>query len=158
MNAGAHVAQGHWLLFLHADSRLPEGWLDAVRRAADDPAVAGGWFRLQIGADQWQARVIEQLAALRVALFGLAYGDQGLFVRREVFTRMGGYRILPLMEDVDFVRRLAREGTLFRPALAITTSARRWERDGWMRRSLSNVTLLILYQLGVPPARLARWY
>jgi len=158
MNAGARVAQGGWLLFLHADSRLPDGWLDLFHRADPDPAVAGGWFRLRIGANRWQARVIERLAALRVALFSLAYGDQGLFVRREVFTRMGGYRDIPLMEDVDFVRRLAREGALVRSPLAITTSARRWEQDGWFRRSARNLTLLTLYLLGASPAWLAAHY
>lgn len=157
MNAGARLARGRWLLFLHADSRPPDGWLDALADA-EASGAAGGWFRLRIDAERWQARLIERLAGLRVALFGLAYGNQGLFVRRDVFERMGGYRELPLMEDVEFVRRLAREGRMHPSPLSMTTSARRWERDGWLRRSGGNLVLLSLYLLGASPAWLARHY
>jgi rSAM/selenodomain-associated transferase 2 len=158
MNAGAAAARGRWLLFLHADSSLPDGWFHAIADADRCPDVVGGWFRLRLDADAWQARVIERLAGWRVRIFHLPYGDQGIFVRREIFEALGGYRELPLMEDVDFVRRLVRAGNVLEPRLVITTSARRWLRDGWFRRSARNLALVVLYGAGVSPHRLARWY
>jgi GT2 family glycosyltransferase len=96
--------------------------------------------------------------AVRVRLWSLPYGDQGIFVRRDVFDRLGGYRDWPLMEDVDFVRRLRRTGRMVELPSALVTSARRWERDGWFRRSSRNIALVLLFMAGVPPATLARWY
>ena len=156
MNAGAAGAAGEWLLFLHADSALPPGWLQAVADLGD--AVAGGWFRFALDDAAWQARVIEQLVAWRVRHLRLPYGDQGLFVRRSVFQRLGGFRELPLLEDVEFVRRLVRAGRVVELPLALRTSSRRWRRDGWFRRSTKNMAIVGLYLAGVPPARLARWY
>jgi rSAM/selenodomain-associated transferase 2 len=158
MNAGAAQARGDWLLFLHADSTLPSAWIDPIRSADREPSVIGGWFRFRLDAARWQARVIERLAAARVRLFHLPYGDQGLFVRRSTFTDLGGYRALPLMEDVEFVRRLVRAGRVRPSPLPLTTSARRWERDGWFRRSGRNLALICGYFAGVSPHRLARWY
>ena len=96
--------------------------------------------------------------ALRVRLFGLPYGDQGIFVRRDVFHRMGGYAPWPLMEDVDFARRLKRQGRVRHLSLGLVTSARRWEREGWLRRSAANAATLAAYAAGVSPERLARRY
>ena len=158
MNTGAAVARGRWLLFLHADSQLPPAWLDAIEMADRDESAVGGWFRFSLDAEGWQPRLIERLVALRVTLLRLPYGDQGIFVRRAVFAAMGGYRDLPLMEDVEFVRRLIRTGPVRPSRLPLVTSARRWHRDGWFRRSASNLALLILYVAGVSPHRLARWY
>ncbi|MEQ1896699.1 MAG: TIGR04283 family arsenosugar biosynthesis glycosyltransferase [Vicinamibacterales bacterium] len=161
MNAGAAAGTGHWLLFLHADSRLPQGWLAAITGSGADGDAAshvGGWFRFALDDRAWQARVIERLVAGRVALFSLPYGDQGFFVRRDVFTAMGGFRDMPLMEDVEFVRRLVRQGPVRRSPLPLVTSARRWRRDGWFRRSARNACLVCLYFLGADPARLARRY
>jgi rSAM/selenodomain-associated transferase 2/rSAM/selenodomain-associated transferase 1 len=158
MNAGAVSARGRWLLFLHADTRLPSEWIDEVRRADEDPAVAGGSFRFRLDSTAYQARLIERGVRLRVRWFGLAYGDQALFVRREAFHAIGGYREWPLMEDVDLVRRLRRVGRLYHSAFPAVTSARRWERDGWWRRSAENVILQLLFFVGVSPAPLARRY
>jgi rSAM/selenodomain-associated transferase 2 len=158
MNAGAARARAPWLLFLHADSRLPPGWLDAFENTTRDPELVGGWFRFALDAPNWQARLIERLVALRVRIWRLPYGDQGLFVRADIFRRLGGYAEWALMEDVDFVRRLRRAGPTTELPLTLTTSARRWERDGWFRRSSRNLLLVGLYFLGVQPQRLARWY
>ena len=158
MNVGARASAGRWIVFLHADTRLPLQWSDEIRRASADPDVVGGSFRFRLDSTAWQARLIERAVDRRVRWLDLAYGDQALFVRHDVFDAMGGYREWPLMEDVDFVRRLRRAGKLYHSALPVLTSARRWERDGWWRRSASNVMLQALFFAGVVPERLANWY
>ena len=158
MNAGAAHARGEWILFLHADTQLPQGWQHEVLGAGHDPQVAAGCFRFALESSARIARIIERGVWLRVRLFGLPYGDQAIFIRRDAFDRMGGYADLPLMEDVDLVRRLTRRGRLFRSDLPALTSARRWERDGWIRRSSGNVLLLTAYFAGVSPERLGRLY
>jgi rSAM/selenodomain-associated transferase 2 len=156
MNAGAAAAAGEWLLFLHADSRLPPNWISHLRQVRG--GAIGAWFRFALDDAAWQARVIERGVAWRVRLFRLPYGDQGLFVRTSTFHALGGFRDLPLMEDVELVRRLTRAGRLVELPLPLLTSARRWRRDGWFRRSAGNLTILGCYLAGVSPVRLARWY
>ena len=159
LNAGAARAQGEWLWFLHADSILPDGWLTAfesVRALGDE--IVGGSFRFALTSGAWQARVIERAVAGRVRCLDLPYGDQGIFVRRAVFISMEGFAPLPLLEDVEFVGRLKRRGRLRHLTLQLRTSARRWERDGWWRRSAGNLVILALYRLGVSPGWLARRY
>ena len=158
MNAGAKDARGRWLLFLHADTRLGAGWLDVLRRLDDDPSIAGGSFRFALDSTARWARWIERGVRLRVRLFDLPYGDQALFARREVFRELGGYTDLPLMEDVDFIRRLGRRGRLEHADVLALTSARRWERDGWVRRTVENTALILLFLAGWSPARLAQRY
>jgi rSAM/selenodomain-associated transferase 2 len=153
---GAQTARGDWLVFLHADTRLEAGWARAL--AAVPPASPGGAFRLAIDSPRRGYRVIEMGARLRSRLLRLPYGDQALFARRTAYETIGGFRPLPLMEDVDFVRRLARLGPLTLPACRAVTSARRWEQAGILRRSLTNWRVLALYALGQPPERLARVY
>jgi rSAM/selenodomain-associated transferase 2 len=156
MNAGADGARSEWLLFLHADSVLPDDWLSAFKGL--DAAVAGGWFRFALDDVAWQARVIERLVAWRVKWLRLPYGDQGLFIRRRLFESIGGFPEWPLLEDVAFARRLVRGGQVVELPLALTTSARRWRRDGWFRRSTMNLAIVALYFAGVSPSRLASWY
>jgi rSAM/selenodomain-associated transferase 2/rSAM/selenodomain-associated transferase 1 len=158
MNGGAAVASGRWLLFLHADSDLPTDWFDVIAALEPREDVVAGAFRLALDSAAWRARLIEASVRLRVALLGLPYGDQALFVRKPVFDAIGGYRDLPLMEDIDFVRRVRKVGRVFHSRSAVMTSARRWERDGWMRRSLQNVSLAARFLLGMSPARLAQTY
>jgi rSAM/selenodomain-associated transferase 2 len=158
MNAAAREAAGGWIVFLHVDTRLPADWLGELGHAARDPRIVGGSFRFGLDSPSWWARVIERGVQARVRWLDLPYGDQALFVRRDVFQRLGGFRELPLMEDVDFVRRLRREGRLYHSRAGVTTSARRWERDGWIRRSAMNVGLVLLFLAGVPAGRLAPIY
>jgi rSAM/selenodomain-associated transferase 2 len=157
LNAGAARATGEWLWFVHADSRLPSGWLAAFREMTLSD-VSGGAFTFALDSPAWQARLLERAVALRVRWFNLPYGDQGLFVRRRIFESLGGFAPLPLMEDVEFVRRLTRSGPVRHLTLRLTTSARRWEHEGWLRRSVRNLTTLGLYTMGVSPERLARRY
>jgi rSAM/selenodomain-associated transferase 2 len=158
MDAGAAVARGRWLLFLHADSSLPARWVDAIVEADRRPGIVGGAFRFALATTDWRARILELGVRLRVALFHLPYGDQALFVRRSAFNAVGGFRGLSLMEDVDLVRRLKRHGQLYFDPAPVTTSARRWERNGWIRRSVRNLILLLKYLAGVEPTLLARQY
>lgn len=158
LNAGALVARGTWLWFVHADSRLPAGWPDVFARLDRNCDAVGGSFAFRLDSPAWQARWLERAVSLRVRLFGLPYGDQGIFARRAVFTSMGGYRPLPLMEDVEFVGRLKRQGRLEHLSEGLATSARRWEDRGWLRQSAANLVTLALYGVGVSPARLARRY
>ena len=158
MNEVARRARGRWLVFLHADTRLGDGWIDALRGVEGQPAVVGGSFRFVLDSPARPARWMERGVRLRVRLFDLPYGDQALFARRTVFDDLDGYRELPLMEDVDFVRRLRQRGRLAHVDVPAITSARRWERDGWLRRMLENWTLILLYFAGYPTELLARRY
>ena len=158
MNQGSAHAKGRWLLFLHADARLSPGWVDEIRRADGAARYVGGCFRFSLDAPETPARLIEWGVAWRVRWLGLPYGDQAIFVRRAVFDALGGYRPLPLLEDVEFVQRLRRVGRLMHSDLAVRVSARRWKRDGWVRRSAENMMLVLLFLAGVAPDRLARVY
>lgn len=156
MNAGAAAAHGRWLIFLHADTRLPRDWRDAIEAAERDPRVSLGCFRFALDSRSLFARAIEIGARLRVTAFGLPYGDQALFVRRDAFNAIGGYADIPIMEDVDLVGRLRAKGRLFRSSLPAVTSARRWEEDGWIRRTARHLALIVRYLAGTPPERLVR--
>ena len=157
MNAGAARAAGAWLLFLHADARPDAGWVDEIERAGAAGAV-GGCFRLRIDSRRWPARVIEAGVRWRVRWLGIAYGDQAVFVRRDLFRRLGGYRPMPVMEDADLVRRIRSRGRFWPSRVGVTVSARRWERDGWGRRTAANLRILSLYLAGRSPDRLAAMY
>ena len=157
MNHGAGLATGKWLFFLHADACPELGWVNVLRLADRTGAVSGA-FRFRLRSKAVIARFVEAGVYLRVRLFALPYGDQGIFVRREVFFEEGGYSNLPIMEDVDLVRRLRRRGAMNFSSRAVCVSARRWERSGWVRRSGLNIVLVGLFFAGVSPGWLARRY
>ncbi|MDH4099328.1 MAG: TIGR04283 family arsenosugar biosynthesis glycosyltransferase [Nitrospirota bacterium] len=158
MNAGAKAASGDILLFLHADSVLPEGAFGEIRRILSDPAVAGGGFSLRFDDPAYSFRLIENGSNWRARCLGLVFGDQGIFVRRSVFERLNGFREITLMEDWDFSRRLGREGRVVVSVLPITTSSRRFRRYGVWRTVWRMQVIKALYLLGVAPERLSRIY
>jgi rSAM/selenodomain-associated transferase 2 len=157
MNRGAAATTGDVLLFLHADTRLPRGAAGAVEEALRDPGVAYGRFDIAFDNPRPVFRMIAGLMDLRSRLTGICTGDQGIFVRRADFERLGGYPEIPLMEDIALTRRLKRVGRLAPLALRVTTSARRWERNG-VATIVLMWTLRLLYCCGVGPDRLHRWY
>ena len=158
LRAGAAAALSEWLLVLHADTRVtPEALSEAVGALANHEVQCACWPLVIEGEGVWY-RVIELGAALRWRLFGLAYGDQGLLVRRSLYEAAGGYPELGIMEDVVLIRRLGRLARIVRFRTPLRTDARRWAREGPVRASLRNVALLSLYLAGAAPDRLARWY
>src|SRR5437879_1027424 len=158
MNAGAAAARADVLLFLHADTRLPAGYAQAVAGALADPAVVGGRFDVRLDAAGLAYRALGRLISLRSRLTRVATGDQAIFVRRAVFERLGGYPLVPLMEDVALSRAMKRAGRVACLNETVTTSARRWQRHGVARTVLVMWALRAAYYAGVPPARLARIY
>ena len=157
-NAGAMASHGDALLFLHADCQLPTGAFDAIRAAMQDERTVGGCFQQRIAADGWAYRWLERGNAERVRWLGMAYGDQGIFVRRRVFEELGRFADVRLMEDVLLMKRLRRAGRFVLLDERLSVSARRWQRHGIVRQTLRNWLLLTLAMCGVSPNRLARFY
>jgi rSAM/selenodomain-associated transferase 2 len=157
MNAGAAAARGD-LLFLHADCHLAEGALGLAEDCLRRPGVVAGCFRMRVQAATAVYRLIDFCATARVRLTGLVYGDQGLFVRRDVFEQVGGFPTVRLMEDVLLSRKLRRHGRIAVAAADIAVSPRRWQRQGVLRQTLRNWTLTALAAAGVHPDRLAAFY
>ncbi len=157
--AGAAAAAGEWLLFLHADCLLEAGWAEAVDVfIAQSPAESrAGYFDFALDDPAAAARRVERVVAWRCRVLGLPYGDQGLLISRALYDAVGGFAPLPLMEDVDLVRRLGRR-RLARIGTRCVASARRYRRDGYWRRPLRNLFCLSLYFVGMAPERIARFY
>lgn len=158
MNAGARVAHGRVLLFLHADTWLPDGALAAVDDALADPAVVGGRFDVRFDSPRPVLSMIAFFMNLRSRWSGISTGDQAIFVRRDVFDGLGGFAEIPLMEDVELTKRLKRRGRVVALRARVTTAARKWQREGALRTMALMWALRFLYLCGVPPARLHRWY
>ncbi len=154
---GAAAGTAPWLLFLHADTMLSDGWAAAARGFMATDTQKAGYFRLRFASTDPRARRVERLANWRSRALGLPYGDQALLIARAFYREIGGFRPLPLMEDVDLVRRIGRHRLVALEADAVT-SARRYERDGWLARPLRNLTCLGLYFAGLPPSLLRRLY
>lgn len=159
MREGARTALGDWLLFLHADSRLPEGWDDTVAAFIGDPANAGraGYFRFALDDDTPAARRLERMVAWRCRVLGLPYGDQGLLLARDFLDTLGGVPALPLMEDVTLIRRIGKRRLVALDA-PLVTSAEKFRREGYWRRSARNLFCLALYFMGLPSSAIRRVY
>lgn len=158
MNSGALAATGDVLLFLHADTRLEQGWAKSIMETLRKETFIGGAFTFAIDNYAWQYRIIETWVRLRCSLFKLPYGDQAIFVRKNVFTLMRGYKDIPLMEDVDFIKRLRKMGRTIILNKKAFTSERRWENKGLLKTIFINQITMLLYKLGVSPERLFRLY
>jgi rSAM/selenodomain-associated transferase 2 len=154
--AGIGAASHPWLLILHADTCPGQGWRDAVAAQMHTPELAG-YFRFVLDSADPRARRLERLVAWRCRVLALPYGDQGLLIHRNLLRAAGGMKPLPLMEDVDLVRRLGRRRLRLLAADAVTSAAR-WDREGYIRRSARNLVCLSLWFAGVPPRVIARLY
>jgi len=158
MNAGARAVAGRWLLFLHADCRLPPRARRALLTAVvDEPELDAAVFGFAIDLPPGWKHFIEMGQAVRQALYGLPYGDQGLLVRRELFHAVGGFPDVPLLEDVAMLRALGRRARVRTLPGTLLTSGRRYQRDGVVRTWLRHTAIILLYFLGVAPRRLAHW-
>ena len=157
MNAGAGISRGCHLLFLHADTRLPDGYPVHIRRILNDSAV-GGAFRFGIAQQFSGRRLVEWMTNFRARYFQMPYGDQAIFIRRQDFIKMGGYKPMPIMEDYEFVRRLKRRGRIVIVDATALTSGRRWLWLGMLRTTLINQLVIAGYHCGVVPEKLGNFY
>ncbi|UCF16229.1 MAG: TIGR04283 family arsenosugar biosynthesis glycosyltransferase [Phycisphaerales bacterium] len=159
MNAGAEVARGAVLVFLHADTTLPQGALEKIGRTLENADYVGGAFDLKIDSDRLFLKYISMRASHRSRWNRLPYGDQAIFLRKEYFDRIGRFKDIPLMEDLELMQRIKKDGKkIYILPDKVTTSARRWQRDGALYTTLRNQVFVALFHLGVSPSRLARYY
>ena len=158
MNSGARCATGDVLLFLHADTKLPDSAFKDIVDALSDARCLGGRFDVELEGSHWLLKFIGALINCRSRATKVGTGDQAIFVRRAVFAQLGGYPDIPLMEDIALCRALKRLGRVACLRSRVVTSARRWERDGVWRTILRMWTLKLLYLAGVSPARLKQFY
>jgi rSAM/selenodomain-associated transferase 2 len=156
---GAFAAKQEWLLFLHADTCLSGDWANALVSFSGQVRFrqVAGVFSFGLDDDDLRARLLEHLVALRVRLLALPYGDQGLFISRALYDEIGGFSDIPLMEDVDIVRRIGRRRLRVLPA-SVVTSAEKYRHNGYLFRSARNLICLGLYFLGVSPAKIVKMY
>jgi rSAM/selenodomain-associated transferase 2 len=158
MNEGAKASSGEILLFLHADTQLPRDAKTMIDRTLADRQIVGGRFNVRFDRPSMWGTVISRMMNWRSKLSGLATGDQALFVRRPIFEQMGGFADMPLMEDIEFSRRLKRVGAIATLTTTVTTSFRRWEQQGPLRTILLMWALRFLYWSGMSLHTLSRWY
>lgn len=158
MNLGAAAAKAEILVFHHVDSDLTPAHIDAIVRAMRDPAVIGGGFYRKFDERHPLLRWLEPLERIHSRTFGTIYGDQSLFVRRDVFLQLGGFAPIPLMEDVEFSRRLRRAGKIVLLDPPMRSSPRRQIEQGAWRVTLRNLFFLIAFRCGISAEGLHRWY
>ncbi len=158
MNAGAAMAKGDILLFLHADNQLPANYAKLVRQTLSQPKVIAGAFELAIDGESEALRLVEIMVKLRSRLLQLPYGDQAIFIRKQAFVDIGGYANLPIMEDFEFISRLKHQGKIAIAPAAVVTSARRWQKLGVFETTLVNQLIIIGYFLGISPHKLQNFY
>ncbi|HRK95836.1 MAG TPA: TIGR04283 family arsenosugar biosynthesis glycosyltransferase [Rhodospirillales bacterium] len=156
---GAAAAAGDWFFFLHADTRPQEGWIPAMRKFINgaDNRRRAAVLRFRLDDTAFAARLVERAVAVRSGVLRLPYGDQGLLIGRAFYEELGGYARIPLMEDVDLIRRIGR-GRLSVLNAAALTSADRYRRDGYLLRPLRNLACLALYKVGVSPRTISTLY
>ena len=158
MNAGAQVATGDLLLFLHADSHIKPNSYQKMLDTMKNPKVIGGAFSLLIESSKWALQIINQFANLRSKYLGRAYGDQAFFVKKHIFQQMKGYTEFPICEDLDFYKRLKVFGPVVLLKEVVLTSPRRWVNDGIWLTTIKNIFIATLFELGFPPRILTKWY
>ncbi|MEM6399568.1 MAG: TIGR04283 family arsenosugar biosynthesis glycosyltransferase [Cyanobacteria bacterium P01_D01_bin.116] len=158
MNAGAMNATGDILLFLHADTLLPANFDVMIRKALQQPRIVAGAFSLRINAPQAGLRLVEWGVKLRSKWLQMPYGDQGIFITKEVFNSIGGFPKLPIMEDFELIRHLKKLGEITVIPVPVITSPRRWLKKGVLQTTLINQLVIIAYFLGVSPKIIRSWY
>jgi rSAM/selenodomain-associated transferase 2 len=158
MNAGARASHGDAIAFVHADTIVPPTFAADIASALSDSAAVGGRFDVELDDRAIPYRIIGAMISLRSRLSRTGTGDQAIFVRRAIFDRLGGFPELELCEDLEFSRRMKRAGRVACLRARVTTSARRWNRDGVVRTVVRMWLIRAMYLLGVPPARLKRMY
>jgi len=158
LNAGAELATGNILWFLHADSIVPDNFQHHILEVMKNPEVAGGAFTLEIYSELPSLQFISKVVRLRSKISRVPYGDQGVFVRRDVFEKMNGFKNIPLMEDIEFGIRLKKLGSINLLSTRIKTCARAWERDGVLRTTLRNWVYVTLFFMGYSPQKLYNRY
>jgi rSAM/selenodomain-associated transferase 2 len=159
MNEGAKEAQGNVLLFLHADTELPAEALRQITSVMTRQDIVAGAFDLGVKSRRFIFRIIEGIASFRSRVSRIPFGDQAIFIRRDYFNEIGGYDEIPLMEDLEIMRRIKKRGDkIFIIHTMVMTSPRRWEQEGMLYCTLRNWFIQILYYCGVSPQRLAKYY
>lgn len=159
MNLGAAHASGDILIFLHADTLLPADALVMIQENLQNPQLVGGAFSLQIDSHQFLLRMIAVYSTLRSRITRAPYGDQAIFLRKSYFDSIGGYQDIPLMEDVELMRRIKKnkDDIIILPTVVVT-SDRRWDQEGLLYTTLRDTLIIFLYWCGMPAEKLARFY
>ena len=158
MNAGAKIATGEILLFLHGDTQLPAGFEKDVRKIWINDNIIAGAFQLKIDNSQWSLRLIEKTVFWRSKYLQMPYGDQAIFIKASTFWQVGGFPEQPIMEDFEFIRRLNRLGKIEILSSSVITSGRRWQKLGVFKTTLINQLVVVGYYLGISPIKLSQWY
>lgn len=158
MNAGAKIATGEILLFLHGDTQLPTGFEKDVRKIWVNSNIIAGAFQLKIDDFNRGLRIIEKTVFWRSKYLQMPYGDQAIFVKASTFWEVGGFPEQPIMEDFELIRRLNRLGKIEILSSSVITSGRRWQRLGVFKTTLINQFVVIGYYLGISPVKLSQWY
>jgi len=158
LNAGANIAQGEILLFLHADTQLPSDFINLITNTLKQPKIVAGAFELGIEGSNISLRWVEILVKMRSHLLSLPYGDQAIFISKENFIELGGFAEIPIMEDFEFINRIKHQGRIAIAPATVTTSGRRWQKLGVWQTTLINQFMIAGYYLGISPHRLGNFY